>query len=68
MFETWRTGNIANLAENSKVLTQRRYHEIVEFLKDIHRSYLDSWSHTAENGTECNDWSSRRTDTTRLEL
>ena len=33
-------------------------------LKDIHHTDL----HTVENGTECNDWLSRWTDTTRLEL
>ena len=32
---------IANLAENAKVLTQIRYHQIVEFLKDIHCTDLD---------------------------
>ena len=44
MLETHRqhTGDfIANLAENAKVLTPKRYHEIVEFLKDIDRTDQD---------------------------
>ena len=61
---------IANLAENATVLTERRYHQIVEFLKDIHRTDLLSSliTHRAENGTECNDMPSCRTDTTRLKV
>ena len=36
---------VANLVENAKDLTQRSYHQSVEFLKDIHCTDLD-WSHT----------------------
>ena len=49
---------IANLAENAKV-NQRRYHQIVEFLKDIHRTDLD-WSQQRKTAlqwlTELLDW------------